>query len=168
MSTSEISKISRRKYKRKRRTKEEEKKTLTLVTALTLDLNPSLTIRGLPADSLEGMRFAVFGLGDSGYAKYNAAARKLHARLLQLGAKELVREREGARLFFCLLSGFVFVHVIRDYLLQGTTVLLSVFFFSVFVGKGTPQFAQSVKNQEMNLIAIRVIMRLFGSGHIHG
>lgn len=36
------------------------------------------------------MRFAVFGLGDSGYAKYNAAARKLHARLLQLGAAELV------------------------------------------------------------------------------
>lgn len=46
--------------------------------------------RGLPPDSLDGMRFAVFGLGDSGYAKYNAAARKLHARLLQLGAKELV------------------------------------------------------------------------------
>lgn len=36
------------------------------------------------------MRFAVFGLGDSGYAKYNATARKLHARLLQLGAVELV------------------------------------------------------------------------------
>lgn len=37
------------------------------------------------------MSFAVFGLGDSGYAKYNATARKLHARLLQLGAAELVR-----------------------------------------------------------------------------
>eukprot|EP00903_Cladosiphon_okamuranus_P014088 g13095.t1 len=46
--------------------------------------------RGLPGDCLESMRFAVFGLGDSGYAKYNATARKLHARLLQLGAAELV------------------------------------------------------------------------------
>lgn len=53
-----------------------------------------MAIRGLPPDSLDGMRFAVFGLGDSGYAKYNAAARKLHARLLQLGAKELVSARE--------------------------------------------------------------------------
>lgn len=46
--------------------------------------------RGLPGDLLKGMRFAVFGLGDSGYTKYNATARKLHARLLQLGASELV------------------------------------------------------------------------------
>lgn len=46
--------------------------------------------RGLPGDCLETMTFAVFGLGDSGYAKYNATARKLHARLLQLGAVELV------------------------------------------------------------------------------
>ena len=46
--------------------------------------------RGLPADLLANMRFAVFGLGDSGYIKYNATARKLHARLLQLGAAELV------------------------------------------------------------------------------
>ncbi|CAM9404115.1 unnamed protein product [Scytosiphon promiscuus] len=46
--------------------------------------------RGLPGSCLEKMRFAVFGLGDSGYAKYNATARKLHARLLQLGAVELV------------------------------------------------------------------------------
>lgn len=50
----------------------------------------SLVCRGLPPDSLDGMRFAVFGLGDSGYAKYNATARKLHARLLQLGAVALV------------------------------------------------------------------------------
>lgn len=46
--------------------------------------------RSLPKDCLCDMRFAVFGLGDSGYAKYNATARKLHARLLQLGASELV------------------------------------------------------------------------------
>eukprot|EP00752_Nemacystus_decipiens_P004323 g3948.t1 len=51
--------------------------------------------RGLPGDCLESMRFAVFGLGDSGYAKYNATARKLHARLLQLGAAELVERGLG-------------------------------------------------------------------------
>ena len=49
-----------------------------------------LSSRSLPKDCLCNMRFAVFGLGDSGYAKYNATARKLHARLLQLGASELV------------------------------------------------------------------------------
>ena len=49
-----------------------------------------LACRSLPKDCLCDMRFAVFGLGDSGYAKYNATARKLHARLLQLGAVELV------------------------------------------------------------------------------
>lgn len=43
--------------------------------------------RDLPADSLSGLQFSVCGLGDSGYAKFNAAARKLHTRLLQLGAQ---------------------------------------------------------------------------------
>ncbi|KAG6598074.1 NADPH-dependent diflavin oxidoreductase [Phytophthora cinnamomi] len=39
---------------------------------------------------LVGVRVAVFGLGDSSYAKYNAVARRLQARLLQLGASELI------------------------------------------------------------------------------
>jgi len=39
---------------------------------------------------LAGVRVAVFGLGDSSYAKYNAVARRLQARLLQLGASELI------------------------------------------------------------------------------
>ncbi|KAE8886545.1 NADPH-dependent diflavin oxidoreductase 1 [Phytophthora fragariae] len=39
---------------------------------------------------LAGVRIAVFGLGDSSYAKYNAVARRLQARLLQLGASELI------------------------------------------------------------------------------
>ncbi|CAB1101933.1 unnamed protein product [Ectocarpus sp. CCAP 1310/34] len=51
--------------------------------------------RGLPKDCLASMRFAIFGLGDSGYTKYNATARKLHARLLQLGAVELVERGLG-------------------------------------------------------------------------
>ncbi|KAF2456439.1 NADPH dependent diflavin oxidoreductase-like protein 1 [Lineolata rhizophorae] len=36
--------------------------------------------------SLAGVRFTTFGLGDSSYPKFNFASRKLHNRLLQLGA----------------------------------------------------------------------------------
>eukprot|EP00946_MAST-07B_sp_MAST-7B-sp1_P001210 g1210.t1 len=36
--------------------------------------------------ALAGVKFAVFGLGDSSYAQFNVVARKLHARLEQLGA----------------------------------------------------------------------------------
>jgi sulfite reductase alpha subunit-like flavoprotein len=46
--------------------------------------------RNLPASSLSGVRTAVFGLGDSAYEKYNAAARKLSARLRQLGSVPLL------------------------------------------------------------------------------
>lgn len=35
-------------------------------------------------------RFAVLGLGDSSYAKFNFAAKKLNKRLLQLGAQPLI------------------------------------------------------------------------------
>jgi len=47
-----------------------------------------LLIKDLPSDSLENVQFTVFGLGDSGYQKFNAMARKVYQRLLQLGAKE--------------------------------------------------------------------------------
>jgi sulfite reductase alpha subunit-like flavoprotein len=40
----------------------------------------------LPATSLAGVRFTVFGLGDSSYALYNAMAKKLTSRMLNLGA----------------------------------------------------------------------------------
>jgi sulfite reductase alpha subunit-like flavoprotein len=42
--------------------------------------------KSLRADSLVGTSFAVFGLGDSGYAKYNAVAKRLDKRLSMLGA----------------------------------------------------------------------------------
>ena len=41
--------------------------------------------RSLGADSLTGASFAVFGLGDSSYAKYNAVAKRLDKRLEMLG-----------------------------------------------------------------------------------
>jgi len=47
-----------------------------------------LLIKELPSDSLANVQFSIFGLGDSGYSKFNATARRLYQRLLQLGAKE--------------------------------------------------------------------------------
>ncbi|RFU34896.1 hypothetical protein B7463_g1473, partial [Scytalidium lignicola] len=49
----------------------------------------SLLRKRLPPDYLDHMTFALFGLGDSSYPKFDFAARKLHKRLLQLSAKEL-------------------------------------------------------------------------------
>ena len=45
-----------------------------------------LTRKDLPADSLTNVNFTVLGLGDSSYEIFNAMARKLYQRLLQLGA----------------------------------------------------------------------------------
>lgn len=42
--------------------------------------------KSLSADSLTGLSFSVFGLGDSSYDKFNAVARKLDKRLSMLGA----------------------------------------------------------------------------------
>ncbi|RLM92657.1 NADPH-dependent diflavin oxidoreductase 1 isoform X2 [Panicum miliaceum] len=46
--------------------------------------------KDLGAQWLEGVRHAVFGLGDSGYQKYNFAAKKLDRRLSHLGAERVV------------------------------------------------------------------------------
>ncbi|KRX10271.1 Riboflavin synthase-like beta-barrel [Pseudocohnilembus persalinus] len=47
-----------------------------------------MLIKELPKNSLQNMEFSVFGLGDSRYQLFNAMARKLQVRLLDLGAKE--------------------------------------------------------------------------------
>ena len=52
--------------------------------------------RDLPPSCLAGVSVAVFGLGDSGYTKFNAAARKLSTRLAQLGADSLCERALGA------------------------------------------------------------------------
>ncbi|KAG8942817.1 NAPDH-dependent diflavin reductase [Tulasnella sp. 419] len=44
----------------------------------------------LPSDLLDSMEFAVFGLGDSGYERFNWAAKKLQRRLENLGAREIL------------------------------------------------------------------------------
>ncbi|XKL63323.1 hypothetical protein PGB90_005687 [Kerria lacca] len=46
--------------------------------------------KNLPSNSLQNLKYAVLGLGDSSYIKYNFCAKKLYKRLLQLGAEPLV------------------------------------------------------------------------------
>eukprot|EP00842_Homolaphlyctis_polyrhiza_P002194 jgi/Hompol1/2976/HPOL_006268-RA len=51
--------------------------------------------KNLPPDSLQDLKFGVFGLGDSSYQKFNFPAKKLHKRLLQLGAQAIVPRGDG-------------------------------------------------------------------------
>ena len=46
--------------------------------------------KNLPADSLRNLHFGVVGLGDSSYSKFNFVAKRLHKRLIQLGATSLL------------------------------------------------------------------------------
>lgn len=46
--------------------------------------------KSLPEDSLRATTFAVLGLGDSSYVKFNFVAKKLHRRLCQLGGRPVV------------------------------------------------------------------------------
>lgn len=55
----------------------------------------SLLRRRLPPDYLQEINFTTFGLGDSSYPKFNWAARKLHKRLSQLGAREIYSRGEA-------------------------------------------------------------------------
>ncbi|KAL8871283.1 MAG: hypothetical protein Q9174_002850 [Haloplaca sp. 1 TL-2023] len=55
----------------------------------------NLLRKKLPPDYLGKVNFTTFGLGDSSYPKFNWAARKLHKRLLQLGAFEFYPRGEA-------------------------------------------------------------------------
>ncbi|GJD12537.1 NADPH-dependent diflavin oxidoreductase 1 [Galdieria sulphuraria] len=54
-----------------------------------------LLLKNLPAHSLSQVQYAVFGLGDSSYLRFNAAARKLDKRLQHLGARPLLPIKLG-------------------------------------------------------------------------
>ncbi|XP_031491306.1 NADPH-dependent diflavin oxidoreductase 1 [Nymphaea colorata] len=51
--------------------------------------------RNLSTQWLEGVCYAVFGLGDSGYQKYNMVAKKLDRRLADLGAQRIIEKGLG-------------------------------------------------------------------------
>ncbi|KAG9244536.1 putative NADPH-dependent FMN/FAD containing oxidoreductase [Calycina marina] len=55
----------------------------------------SLLRKSLRPRCLGHVSFTTFGLGDSSYAKFNWAARKLHKRLSQLGASDVYPRGEG-------------------------------------------------------------------------
>lgn len=55
----------------------------------------SMLRRGLSSTTLCDTSFAVFGLGDSGYAKFNVVAKKLDRRLEQLGGIRLIEKGLG-------------------------------------------------------------------------
>ncbi|WIA13190.1 hypothetical protein OEZ85_006782 [Tetradesmus obliquus] len=81
-----------------------DEKLVVLVTATTGQGDPPDNMRkfwrmllrkNLPGDLLAGLQYAVFGLGDSGYVKYNVAAKKLDRRLAALGAEPLLERGLG-------------------------------------------------------------------------
>lgn len=51
--------------------------------------------KNLPPNSLQDTNFAVFGLGDSSYVKYNYVSKMLFNRLKQLGGTPLLRRGDG-------------------------------------------------------------------------
>ncbi|KAK3165355.1 hypothetical protein QOZ80_1AG0032150 [Eleusine coracana subsp. coracana] len=51
--------------------------------------------KNLSRQWLEGVHYAVFGLGDSGYQKYNFPAKKLDQRIFGLGAERIVEKGLG-------------------------------------------------------------------------
>lgn len=51
--------------------------------------------RNLPRNSLENVKIALCGLGDSGYKEFNFAAKKLYRRLLQLSGKFIIEPAYG-------------------------------------------------------------------------
>jgi sulfite reductase alpha subunit-like flavoprotein len=54
-----------------------------------------LLIKNLPVDSLANTHYAVFGLGDSSYPKFNFVAKRLFQRLKDLGGTSIVRRGDG-------------------------------------------------------------------------
>jgi sulfite reductase alpha subunit-like flavoprotein len=69
---------------------------IVFIIATTGDGDPPSTMlnswkfllrKDLPKNSLENLNFTVFGLGDSSYDKFNAMAKKVTNRLVDLGAK---------------------------------------------------------------------------------
>ncbi|KAI9336219.1 hypothetical protein DFJ73DRAFT_850762 [Zopfochytrium polystomum] len=51
--------------------------------------------KSLPRDSLTSLRYAVFGLGDSSYPRFNFPAKKLFKRIQQLGGDPLLPRGDG-------------------------------------------------------------------------
>jgi hypothetical protein len=82
-----------------------------------------LLLSDLPNDALCGINFTVFGFGDSVYPKFNAMARKLHQRLIQLGANLFYNRGLGKYLFPAELN------MLNKYISFYSFILLTFAFF---------------------------------------
>lgn len=54
-----------------------------------------LKYKGLPLSFISHLKFAIYGLGDSSYTKFNYCAKMLHNRLTNLGASQLLPRCDG-------------------------------------------------------------------------
>ncbi|KZV53872.1 NADPH-dependent diflavin oxidoreductase 1-like [Dorcoceras hygrometricum] len=81
-----------------------KKETVIFVVSTTGQGDPPESMKGfwrfllqknLSNGWLKGVRYAVFGLGDSSYQKYNFVAKKLDKRLLDLGASAIIERGLG-------------------------------------------------------------------------
>lgn len=61
--------------------------------------------KNLPCDVLKSLKYAVFGLGDSSYTKFNFPAKKLFRRLSQLGAQAICPRGDGDDQHYLGLDG---------------------------------------------------------------
>ncbi|KAJ2321537.1 NAPDH-dependent diflavin reductase [Coemansia sp. Cherry 401B] len=61
--------------------------------------------KSIPHDALSGLSFAVFGLGDSSYQKFNFPAKRLYRRLQQLGGTPIVGRGDGDDQHYLGLDG---------------------------------------------------------------
>ncbi|KAJ2444984.1 NAPDH-dependent diflavin reductase, partial [Coemansia sp. RSA 2440] len=59
----------------------------------------------IPYDALSGLKYAVFGLGDSSYQKFNFPAKRLSRRLQQLGGTPIVDRGDGDDQHYLGLDG---------------------------------------------------------------
>ncbi|KAJ1855868.1 NAPDH-dependent diflavin reductase [Coemansia sp. RSA 1822] len=59
----------------------------------------------IPHDALSGLQYAVFGLGDSSYQKFNFPAKRLFRRLQQLGGTPIVDRGDGDDQHYLGLDG---------------------------------------------------------------
>lgn len=51
--------------------------------------------KNIPNNALSHLKYGVFGQGDSSYTYFNTPAKKLHKRLLQIGALPIVERGDG-------------------------------------------------------------------------
>jgi sulfite reductase alpha subunit-like flavoprotein len=121
--------------------------------------------KGLAADALSDMAFAIFGLGDSSYDKYNAVARKLEKRLCMLGAKGAITTGYGddQAPFGYLSAYFPWLEDLKSYVLrngivkQPTGGSSAIQTYSANIAMNGPSPGQQQLTGDQSFIPVRVV-----------